>query len=48
MHFEPNDQGLILGQNPVTVGHEATGYVVEAGKDIQGYSEGDVSDGFSI
>lgn len=31
MLFEPNDQGLILGQNPVTIGHEATGIVVSTG-----------------
>lgn len=31
MLFEPNDQGLILGQNPVTIGHEATGTVVGRG-----------------
>jgi D-arabinose 1-dehydrogenase-like Zn-dependent alcohol dehydrogenase len=31
MLFEPNDQGLILGQNPVTIGHEATGVVVSTG-----------------
>lgn len=31
MLFEPNDQGLILGKNPVTIGHEATGTVVSRG-----------------
>ncbi|KAF2267381.1 GroES-like protein [Lojkania enalia] len=31
MLFEPNDQGLILGKNPVTIGHEASGIVVKAG-----------------
>ena len=31
MHFEPNDQGLVLGKNPVTIGHEATGIVVSTG-----------------
>jgi propanol-preferring alcohol dehydrogenase len=31
MLFEPNDQGLILGKNPVTIGHEATGVVVQPG-----------------
>jgi propanol-preferring alcohol dehydrogenase len=41
MHFEPNDQGLILGQNPVTVGHEAAGWVAEAGADVKGFKEGD-------
>ncbi|OAL51939.1 GroES-like protein [Pyrenochaeta sp. DS3sAY3a] len=32
MLFEPNDQGLILGNNPVTIGHEATGIVVASGE----------------
>lgn len=31
MLFEPNDTGLILDENPVTIGHEATGYVVSTG-----------------
>lgn len=31
MHFEPNEQGLILGKSPVTIGHEATGRVVATG-----------------
>lgn len=31
MLFEPNDQGLILGENPHTIGHEATGLVVQPG-----------------
>lgn len=31
MLFEPNDQGLILGKNPVTIGHEATGTIVGRG-----------------
>ncbi|KAL5120946.1 hypothetical protein ACEQ8H_001134 [Pleosporales sp. CAS-2024a] len=31
MLFEPNDQGLILGKNPVTIGHEGTGWVVATG-----------------
>ncbi|KAB5571859.1 chaperonin 10-like protein [Coniochaeta sp. 2T2.1] len=41
MMFEPNDQGLILGQNPVTLGHEATGFVVEAGSESSGFKPGD-------
>ena len=41
MHFEPNEQGLILGKNPVTIGHEATGYVVETGSGVSGFKEGD-------
>ncbi|KAF2098486.1 GroES-like protein [Rhizodiscina lignyota] len=41
MHFEPNDQGLILGQNPVTIGHEATGRVVQPGSNVKGFKEGD-------
>lgn len=31
MLFEPNDQGLVLGKNPVTIGHEAAGTVVATG-----------------
>jgi propanol-preferring alcohol dehydrogenase len=31
MLFEPNEQGLILGQNPVTIGHEGSGIVVQTG-----------------
>jgi propanol-preferring alcohol dehydrogenase len=31
MLFEPNDQGLILGKNPVTIGHKGTGQVVSTG-----------------
>jgi Zn-dependent alcohol dehydrogenase len=41
MHFEPNEQGLILGQNPVTIGHEASGWVAEVGADVKGFKEGD-------
>ncbi|KAF2273931.1 GroES-like protein [Westerdykella ornata] len=43
MLFEPNDQGLILGQNPHTIGHEATGLVVQAGSgEVAGqFKEGD-------
>lgn len=41
MMFEPNDQGLILGQGPVTLGHEATGFVVQAGDETTGFKKGD-------
>lgn len=41
MLFEPNDQNLILGQNPVTVGHEAAGYVVEVGSGAGKFKKGD-------
>ncbi|KAI4605069.1 hypothetical protein J4E80_010752 [Alternaria sp. BMP 0032] len=43
MLFEPNDQGLILGKNPVTIGHEGTGRVVSTGSgDIaRTFKEGD-------
>jgi propanol-preferring alcohol dehydrogenase len=43
MLFEPNDQGLILGKNPVTIGHEGTGRVVSTGSgDIAGkFNKGD-------
>ncbi|KAF1992148.1 alcohol dehydrogenase [Aulographum hederae CBS 113979] len=38
MLFEPNDQGLLLaeGGGGVTMGHEATGYVVEVGDGVKG------------
>jgi propanol-preferring alcohol dehydrogenase len=43
MLFEPNDQGLVLGSSPVTMGHEAAGWVVEVGSEAQssGFKEGD-------
>lgn len=43
MLFEPNDQGLILGKNPVTIGHEATGVVVQpgSGEVASKFKEGD-------
>jgi propanol-preferring alcohol dehydrogenase len=41
MHFESNDAGLVLDQNPVTMGHEATGWVAEVGGDVKGFKEGD-------
>ncbi|KAH7091096.1 chaperonin 10-like protein [Paraphoma chrysanthemicola] len=41
MLFEPNDQGLILGKNPVTIGHEATGLVAATGS-------GDVASQFKV
>ncbi|KAH7119019.1 chaperonin 10-like protein [Dendryphion nanum] len=43
MLFEPNDQGLILGNNPVTIGHEATGVVVQpgSGEVASKFKEGD-------
>lgn len=31
MVFEPNDQGLPFGENPVTIGHEAIGTVITTG-----------------
>jgi alcohol dehydrogenase, propanol-preferring len=41
MLFEPNDQGLTLGSTPVTLGHEGTGIVVEAGSQTSGFKTGD-------
>jgi threonine dehydrogenase-like Zn-dependent dehydrogenase len=43
MLFEPNDQGLILGKNPVTIGHEGTGHVVSTGSGevASKFNEGD-------
>jgi propanol-preferring alcohol dehydrogenase len=42
MLFEPNDQGLVLGDGkPVTLGHEATGWIAGVGADVKGFKEGD-------
>ncbi|KAF2424496.1 GroES-like protein [Tothia fuscella] len=41
MLFEPNDQGLITGQNPVTMGHEGSGTVVALGDGAKGFKVGD-------
>jgi alcohol dehydrogenase, propanol-preferring len=41
MHFEPNDQGLLISQEPVTIGHEATGWVAELGSGVKGFNVGD-------
>jgi propanol-preferring alcohol dehydrogenase len=42
MLFESNDQGLILGEDPcVTLGHEASGTVVELGEGAEGFKVGD-------
>lgn len=41
MHFEPNEQGLIPGKNPVIIGHKTTGYVVETSSGVSGFKEGD-------
>ncbi|KAF2639918.1 GroES-like protein [Massarina eburnea CBS 473.64] len=43
MLFEPNDQGLIIGQNPVTIGHEGTGTIVTTGSGAEArkFSKGD-------
>jgi len=43
MLFEPNDQGLVLGQKVHTVGHEASGTVVGVGEDAKkgGFKIGD-------
>jgi alcohol dehydrogenase, propanol-preferring len=42
MLFEPNEQGLILTDKPVTMGHEAVGKVLQVGKESKGFKEGDV------
>lgn len=39
--FEPNDQGLIVGQNLMMLGHEAPGFVVQAGSATTGFRPGD-------
>jgi propanol-preferring alcohol dehydrogenase len=41
MMFESNDQGLILGSGPVTMGHEGSGNVVELGEGAKGFKVGD-------
>lgn len=41
MLFEPNDQGLLLGNKPVTMGHEASGTVVELGEGVADFKIGD-------
>jgi propanol-preferring alcohol dehydrogenase len=41
MMFEPNDQGLILGKNPVTMGHEAVGTIAELGEGVTDFKVGD-------
>jgi len=41
MLFEPNDQGLLLGNKPVTMGHEASGTVVELGEGVADFKVGD-------
>jgi propanol-preferring alcohol dehydrogenase len=41
MMFEPNDQGIILGQGPVTLGHEGSGTVIELGAGAEGFKVGD-------
>ncbi|KAH8684755.1 hypothetical protein BGZ60DRAFT_366107 [Tricladium varicosporioides] len=36
MHFEPNEAGIVLGDGaPVTIGHEATGYIVSVPESCQ-------------
>ncbi|KAK1019268.1 hypothetical protein LTR54_001083 [Friedmanniomyces endolithicus] len=42
MLFEPNEQGLVLGEgDPFTMGHEACGTVVEVGDEAKGFKKGD-------
>ncbi|KAE9983120.1 hypothetical protein EG327_005617 [Venturia inaequalis] len=41
MLFEPNDQGLLLGNKPVTMGHEASGTVVELGEGVTDFQISD-------
>jgi propanol-preferring alcohol dehydrogenase len=42
MLFEPNEQGLILTDKPVTMGHEAVGKVLEVGRETKGFKAGDM------
>ena len=41
MLFEPNEQGLILTEKSVTMGHEAVGRVLEVGGEAKGFRPGD-------
>ena len=41
MLFEPNEQGLILSEKPVTMGHEAVGKVLKVGDEKKGVKPGD-------
>ena len=41
MMFEPNDQGLIMTKEPVSIGHEGAGYVAKVGSGVSGFKEGD-------
>ncbi|KAK0255901.1 hypothetical protein LTS09_009203 [Friedmanniomyces endolithicus] len=42
MLFEPNEQGLVLGEgDPFTMGHEACGTVVEVGAEAKRFKKGD-------
>lgn len=41
MLFEPNEQGLILGEKAITMGHEAVGRVLEVGGEAEGFKPGD-------
>jgi propanol-preferring alcohol dehydrogenase len=42
MLFEPNEQGLILTDKPVTMGHEAVGKVLQVGEETKNFKKGDV------
>jgi propanol-preferring alcohol dehydrogenase len=42
MLFEPNEQGLILTDKPVTMGHEAVGRILEVGEGTRGFKMGDM------
>ncbi|KAK5116406.1 hypothetical protein LTR62_007953 [Meristemomyces frigidus] len=42
MLFEPNEQGLTLGEDgPFTMGHEACGTVVSTGSEVKGFKPGE-------
>lgn len=42
MLFEPNEQGLILTDKPVTMGHEAVSRILQVGEEATGFKEGDM------
>jgi D-arabinose 1-dehydrogenase-like Zn-dependent alcohol dehydrogenase len=41
MPFEAKTEGMVESSAPVTVGHEATGWVVEVGSEVKGFKESD-------
>jgi propanol-preferring alcohol dehydrogenase len=40
MIFEPNDE-MVYPEKPTTMGHEATGQIIEMGSNVKGFKKGD-------